>query len=116
LFGSANQLLAALALLTATVWLANWDESKQLISTGLPMAIMVVITMFSLTWLVLYTNLYVNLIGGEAATLGAQVSSVTQIILAVVLMWLALSLVKIGIGNLRSVRSGETPAVEPSDD
>jgi len=48
LFGGANQLLAALALLTATVWLANWDESKQLVSTGLPMAIMVTITVLGL--------------------------------------------------------------------
>ncbi|PSP54228.1 carbon starvation protein A, partial [Halobacteriales archaeon QH_7_68_42] len=30
LFGGANQALAALALLVATVWLANWDDSKQL--------------------------------------------------------------------------------------
>ncbi|MFB6095559.1 MAG: carbon starvation protein A, partial [Halodesulfurarchaeum sp.] len=41
LFGGANQLLAALALLTATVWLANWKSTKQLVSTGIPMAIMV---------------------------------------------------------------------------
>nr|WP_253741636.1 carbon starvation CstA 5TM domain-containing protein [Halorientalis sp. IM1011] len=34
LFGGANQLLAALALLTGTVWLANWEGSKQLVSTG----------------------------------------------------------------------------------
>ena len=117
LFGGANQLLAALALLTATVWLANWDESKQLISTGLPMAVMVTITVLGLTWLAFYQNLYTNLIGGGADTLGAQISSVTQMILALVLIGLALSLVKIGLGNIRSVRGGgETPAAEPSDD
>ncbi|MGM0606482.1 MAG: carbon starvation CstA family protein, partial [Halobacteriota archaeon] len=66
LFGGANQLLAALALLTATVWLANWDDTKQLISTGVPMAIMVTITIFGLSWLVFYDNLYVNLIQGGA--------------------------------------------------
>ena len=116
LFGGANQLLAALALLTATVWLANWDESKQLISTGVPMAIMVTITVFGLTWLALYENLYVNLISGEAATLGAQLSAAAQMVLAIVLIVLALSLVKIGIGNLRSVRGGDAPVAEPSDD
>jgi len=116
LFGGANQLLAALALLTATVWLANWDDSKQLISTGVPMAIMLAITVLGLMWLALYDNLYVNLIGGDAATLGAQLSSAAQMILAIVLIVLALSLVKIGIGNLRSVRSDDAPAVEPSDD
>jgi carbon starvation protein len=116
LFGGANQLLAALALLTGTVWLANWDESKQLISTGVPMALMVTITVFGLLWLALYENLYVNLINGGATGLGAQLSSAAQMVLALVLIGLALSLVKIGIGNLRSVRSGNTPAAEPSDD
>ena len=117
LFGGANQLLAALALLTATVWLANWDESKQLISTGVPMAAMVIITVLGLTWLALYQNLYTNLIGGGAETIGAQISSATQMILAFVLIGLALSLVKIGLGNIRSVRGGgDAPAAEPSDD
>ncbi len=116
LFGGANQLLAALALLTATVWLANWDESKQLVSTGVPMAIMVAITVLGLSWIALYNNLYQNLILGEAATLGAQISSAAQMVLGLVLIGLALSLVKIGLGNLRSVRGGETPAAEPGDD
>src|SRR6056297_3592566 len=48
LFGGANQLLAALALLTATVWLANWDEAKQLVSTGVPMVVMASITVLGL--------------------------------------------------------------------
>ena len=116
LFGGANQLLAALALLTATVWIANWDESKQLISTGVPMAVMVTITVFGLGWLALYENLYVNLLGGGVDTLGAQLSSAAQMVLAFVLIGLALSLVKIGIGNLRSVRGGDTTAAEPGDD
>jgi len=116
LFGGANQLLAALALLTATVWIANWDESKQLVSTGVPMAVMVTITVFGLGWLALYENLYVNLLGSGADTLGAQLSSAAQMLLAFVLIGLALSLVRIGIGNLRSVRGGDTPAAEPGDD
>ena len=116
LFGGANQLLAALALLTATVWLANWDESKQLVSTGLPMAIMVTITVLGLAWIALYNNLYQNLLQGGAETLSAQISSATQLVLGLVLIGLALSLVRIGLGNLRSVRSSDTPTAEPSDD
>ena len=116
LFGGANQLLAALALLTATVWLANWDESKQLISTGVPMAVMVTITVMGLLWLALYENLYTNLILGEAEILSAQISAGVQMVLALVLIWLALSLVRIGYGNLKTVRSRETPAAEPGDD
>jgi carbon starvation protein len=65
LFGGANQLLAALALLTATVWLANWDDTKQLISTGVPMAIMVVITVSGLLWLALHSNLYSKFLNPE---------------------------------------------------
>jgi len=116
LFGGANQLLAALALLTATVWLANWDESKQLISTGVPMAIMVTITVLGLTWLAVYENLYTNLILGEAEILSAQISAGVQMVLAFVLIGLALSLVKIGYGNVTSVREDGTPEVEPGDD
>ncbi len=116
LFGGANQLLAALALLTATVWLANWDESKQLVSTGLPMAIMVTITVLGLAWIALYNNLYQNLLQGGAETVSAQISSATQLVLGLVLIGLALSLVRLGLGNLRSVRGSDTPAAEPSDD
>ncbi|MGB9963370.1 carbon starvation protein A [Halobacterium sp. CBA1126] len=116
LFGSANQLLAALALLTATVWLANWDESKQLVSTGVPMAVMVVITVLALVFLSMYQWLYVGLIQGGAAGLGSQVSMAVRIVLAVVLVYLALSLVRIGYGNISRVRGGSEPAAEPSDD
>ena len=116
LFGGANQLLAALALLTATVWLANWDESKQLVSTGLPMAIMVTITVLGLAWIALYNNLYQNLLQGGAETVSAQISSATQLVLGLVLIGLALSLVRLGLGNLRSVRGSDAPAAEPSDD
>ncbi|MXV63100.1 carbon starvation protein A [Natronorubrum sp. JWXQ-INN-674] len=116
LFGGANQLLAALALLTATVWLANWDDSKQLISTGVPMAIMVTITVLGLSILVFYENLYLNLIMGEAATTEATVSAAVQMILGLVLIGLALALIRLGYKNIRDVRGGpETPAA-PSDD
>ncbi len=117
LFGGANQLLAALALLTATVWLANWDESKQLISTGVPMAVMVTITILGLSWLAFYENLYLNLVMGGAATTEALISSAVQMVLAVVLIVLALGLVRLGYQNLREIKRGpETPAAEPGDD
>jgi len=67
LFGGANQLLAALALLTGTVWLANWDDSKQLVSTGVPMALMVVVTVLGLSWVAFKEQLYDQLIQGGGA-------------------------------------------------
>jgi len=123
LFGGANQLLAALALLTATIWLANWDDAKQLVSTGVPMAIMTVTTILALAWLVFYENLYANLylnftgaleepLAGEAIA-----SSIVQAALGLVLIGLALGLVRLGYYNIREVRyDSDSPAVEPSDD
>ncbi|ELY82369.1 carbon starvation CstA family protein [Natrinema gari] len=117
LFGGANQLLAALALLTATVWLANWDDNKQLVSTGVPMAIMVTITILGLSILVFYENLYLNLIQGGAETVGAMLSSGIQMLLGLILIGLALALVRLGYRNIRTVRRGpETPAAGPGDD
>ena len=117
LFGGANQLLAALALLTATVWLANWDDDKQLISTGVPMVLMTVITVCALLYLALYQNLYQQFIQGgfaESAGLLARVSVAVQIVLALVLVGLALSLSWIGYQNIRDIR--ESPAAAPADD
>ncbi|RJT02563.1 carbon starvation protein A [Halococcus sp. IIIV-5B] len=114
LFGSANQLLAALALLTATVWLANWDESKQLISTGVPMAVMSVITVCALVYLEYYQNLYQGLILGNAET--AAWSLVLQIVIGTALMFLALALLRLGIGNIRSTRGGTATATDGGTD
>ncbi|WP_144927499.1 carbon starvation CstA family protein [Halorubrum salsamenti] len=116
LFGGANQLLAALALLAGTVWLANWDESKQLVSTGVPMTIMVTITVLGLSWVALWDNLYQKLILGNVTALAGQISAVVQMALAFVLIYLALSLVRIGYDNITTVRGGSEPAAEPSDD
>ncbi len=117
LFGGANQLLAALALLTATVWLANWDDSKQLYSTGVPMAIMVTITVLGLAWIAFYENLYQAIIQGGAEGAGDLISSSVRVALGLVLIGLALALVKKGYDNISTVRdrAGGT-AVEPSDD
>ena len=123
LFGGANQLLAALALLTATVWLANWDDSKQLISTGVPMAVMTTITILGLSWLAFHDNLYVKFIkdGGADLSTVAAASAVVQIVLAVVLIVIALALVRMGYRNIQRVRRGRgTPVAdggeEPGDD
>ncbi|AXG05456.1 carbon starvation protein A [Haloplanus rubicundus] len=122
LFGGANQTLAALALLVATVWLANWDDQKQLISTGAPMAFMLVITTTALLYLAFYQNLYQKFIQGNWAGGGTTVemaSAGVQIVIALVLVWLALSLAYMGINNIRRVR-GTSAAVadggEPTDD
>jgi carbon starvation protein len=116
LFGGANQLLAALALLTATVWLANWDDSKQLISTGVPMVVMTVITVLGLLWLAIYENIYTNILQGGADSTSALISSAVQAALAFVLIYLALSLVRIGYANIRDVRREGGTVGTPSDD
>ncbi|WP_251341892.1 carbon starvation CstA family protein [Haloplanus halophilus] len=122
LFGGANQTLAALALLVATIWLANWDDQKQLISTGAPMAFMLVITTIALLYLSLYQNLYQKFVLGNWADGGttiAMASAAVQIVIALVLIWLALSLAYMGISNIRKAR-GTGAAVadggEPTDD
>jgi carbon starvation protein len=53
-FGSANQLLAALALLALTVWIANLR--KNFLFTLIPMIFMFAVTLTALAMLV-YTNL-----------------------------------------------------------
>ncbi|ELZ31113.1 carbon starvation protein, membrane protein [Halogeometricum pallidum JCM 14848] len=120
LFGGANQLLAALALLTATVWLANWSESKQLLSTGAPMALMTFITIIGLLWLALHDNVYAKFLNdawmAEAGAF-AMLSAVVQIAIAFVLIYLALSLVVMGYRNIQRVRAKpEEGGYSPSDD
>ncbi|MFT4890799.1 MAG: carbon starvation protein [Halobacteriales archaeon] len=112
LFGSANQLLASLALLTATVWLANWKPNKQLISSGVPSVLMAVITVSALLYLAFYQNLYLKFVQGEWAGSGgltAQISTGVQIIVALVLIYLGVSLLWMAYKNISSVRS-ESPA------
>ncbi|WP_416838102.1 carbon starvation protein A [Haloferax sp. DFSO52] len=111
LFGGANQLLAALALTTATVWLANWDDSKQLISTGAPMALMTGITTLGLLWVALHDNLYVKFIQGAEMTTVQTLSAVVQIVLALVLVYIGLSIVKMGYDNIQKVRDSPGAAV-----
>ena len=122
LFGGANQTLAALALLVATVWLANWDESKQLISTGGPMVFMFGITITALLYLAFYQNLYQKFIlgnwGDAGATAGSMASTAIQILIALILVYLAVSLLKMGYDNISEARDRVVAADggEPSDD
>jgi len=113
LFGSANQLLAALALLTATVWLANWDDSKQLISTGLPLILMFVVTIIALVYIAFIKN--VNAFG-EASGTAAQLSLGLQSVLALVLAGLGITLVYIGYQNISKVRGMGKSAPASGDD
>ena len=115
LFGGANQLLAAMALLTVTIWIANWDESKQLISTGVPLVLMATITTAGLLWVSMYQVLGGRLLGITAeaeTTLLGQVSAVVQVLIALTLVFLALSLLWMGYGNIKEIgRIGDEPAV-----
>ncbi|AGN01397.1 carbon starvation protein, predicted membrane protein [Salinarchaeum sp. Harcht-Bsk1] len=128
LFGGANQLLAAMALLTATVWIANWDETKQLVSTGVPMALMAVVTICGLLWTTLYTVLGGRLLGETAdaeTELLAQLSAIAQLVIGLTLVGLAVGLIWMGYNNIQDVRgfgAGEQVAADggepdqPSDD
>jgi carbon starvation protein len=118
LFGGANQTLAALALLVSTVWLANWDDRKQLISTGVPMAFMLVITTLALLYLALYQNLYQKFVldnWANGGTLIEMASAGVQIVIALVLIWLALSLAYMGITNIRKARGTGTAVADGGD-
>ena len=112
LFGGANQTLAALALLSATLWLANWDESKQLVSTGVPMALMLVVTVTALLWIGLYRAPTDAL---DAADTAGAVSAGIQAVIALVLAGLALALAWMGYKNITAARDSYTGAVTSDD-
>ena len=116
LFGGANQLLAALALLTVTVWLANWDETKQLVSTGGAMALMAAVTIAGLLWTAGYQVVGARFLGIDPATdvftepLDLAAASL-QVLLVLILVGLGLALLKIGYDNIEEVRGIRSPAV-----
>jgi carbon starvation protein len=124
LFGGANQALAALALLVATVWLANWDDSKQLVSTGAPLVFMLGVTVIALLWIGVLRNPTDILAGNYDSTIGA-VSLALQSVIALVLVGLILGIVYYGFHSISDARDGidrdavvgsEGGPVEPSDD
>ncbi len=115
LFGSANQLLAALALLAGTVWLVNWDWRKRLVTTGAPMALVGGMTICALLYLAFYKNLYRHLLDPawlEEAAWTEVVSNVFQIVLALVLLALSAFLLWQGVRNVVATRQArpEIPA------
>jgi len=121
LFGGANQALAALALLVATVWLANWNDNKQLVTTGAPLVFMLAVTVLGLLWIGVYRNPS-TLVGGGYDTTIAAVSLALQSVIALVLVGLILGLVYLGYHNIKDARDGldrdaiTGGGVEPSDD
>jgi len=112
LFGGANQTLAALALLAATLWLANWDDQKQLISTGVPMALMLTVTITALLWIGLYRAPTAFL---AADGFAAQLSFAIQSLISLTLVALAASLAWMGYKNISQVRDSYTGAATSDD-
>ena len=104
LFGGANQLLAVLALLVATVWLANWNSKKQLLSTGIPLAFMATITIIGLLWISLLSN--PQRIINEGALNWSTAALALQSVVGVLLVGLAVSLLYMGLTNVREARAG----------
>ncbi|MFQ5996535.1 MAG: carbon starvation protein A [Dehalococcoidales bacterium] len=86
LFGSANQLMAALALLAGTVWLARMGKDNKFVLY--PMIFMFAVTLTALVFLFLKTLAAVNIL---------------QVIIVVVLFILAIVLVYLAITRLRRV-------------
>jgi carbon starvation protein len=116
LVGGANQLLAAMALLTVTVWIANWDDTKQLATTGVPMLVMSVVTIAGLLWVSMYQVLGGRLLGitegaEQSTDIIGQISAVAQIIVGLTMVFIAVSLLWMGYGNIREIgRLGGEPA------
>ncbi|WP_135366466.1 carbon starvation CstA family protein [Halosimplex halophilum] len=105
LFGGANQALAALALLVATVWLANWDDSKQLVSTGAPLVFMLAVTVVALLWIGLYRNPSTIVAGEYETTIGA-VSLGFQSLIALVLVGLIFGITRRAYSDIKEARGG----------
>ena len=91
LFGAANQLLAALALLTVCAWLGNAGRNNKMFY--IPMVFMLAVTLTSLCQTIMAK---LALLGGDAAVLAAQAGGVigvsAQLIIAVLLCVLAIVL------------------------
>lgn len=99
LFGAANQLLAALALLAVCAWLKNAGKKNQMLY--IPMAFMLVVTLTSL----FQTGMAkITLLTGPATALAAQAGGVagvvSQLVLAVLLFALALVLAYKGVKTI----------------
>lgn len=91
LFGAANQLLAALALLAVCAWLGNAGKNNKMFYV--PMVFMLAVTLTSLVQTMMAK---VTLLGGDAAVLAAQaggaVGVCAQLLIAILLFVLAIVL------------------------
>ncbi len=118
LFGGANQTLAALALLVATIWLANWSDNKQLLSTGIPLIFMISVTIIGLLWIALLRNPG-DIMSPETGTI-EMVSLGLQSAIALTLVGLTLALLRLGYQSVSEARQGldsdGVTGTEPSDD
>lgn len=89
LFGAANQLLAALALLAVAVWLKNIGRNNKMFYA--PMVFMLLVTLTSLG-LTIYQKLVLLVGGGAAAQAGGTLGIIVQLAIAVLLFVLAIVL------------------------
>ncbi|MGB9776978.1 MAG: carbon starvation protein A [Anaerolineae bacterium] len=100
IFGAANQLMAALALLLITLWLMSKAKNYQW--TFWPFAFMFITTVGALLWQT-YDSLFVKLPAQK--TWDGQVAFITMGVLALILVVLAVILVVDGIGSIRRYRA-----------
>ena len=85
------------------------------------MAAMFTVTITALLYLALYQNLYLKFVSASAGDLTTleQIAAVVQILIALILVYLAVSILKMGYDNIREARAGAEVAAdggEPSDD
>lgn len=98
IFGSANQLLASVALLAVTAWLIKTAANKSTaLYTGIPTVFMFCVT---ITALVLSINSYTNGLSAAKAAGNPILSYVLLIVIAILLIVLALSLIAISYNVL----------------
>ncbi len=109
LFGAANQLLAALALLTVCAWLGNAGRNNKMFYV--PMVFMLIVTLTSLVQTMMAK---ITLIGGDAAVLAAQAGGAmgvwAQLIIAILLFVLALVLAVKGFKTIFGKKNKEQAA------
>lgn len=110
LFGSANQLLAALAFLGLTAWLASMHAKKQLWTTGLPAAVLFTVTTAGfgvLSWNALTA-------ADAFTTPGRAVTAILQVAISAILVVLASLMAYDTVGKVRAARNEARPRVVAS--
>ena len=85
IFGTSNQLLASLTLLAVSVWLIR--TGRNAIYTLIPMAFMMVVTLWSLV--LQFLPFLTSVFAGKAVARDAAISGICGIILFVLAVWLA---------------------------